>query len=216
MIKHHPTEQMMQQYVQGLLPASLSVAISAHVELCECCANKVSALELQNSKSLFVDDTTIDFDDDMSDLISMITSDDILNDVKPYISSKFSHQNKEFVLPRAIAGLERSNFSQIGKLSRARIDLDDGELRASLLQIDAGGEIPNHTHTGFEVTLLLDGEFEDESGKYTAGDFIWLDGRHSHTPKTETGCLCFTLANSALHFNKGISKLLNPIGNLIY
>jgi len=43
-----------------------------------------------------------------------------------------------------------------------------------------------------------------------------LDGRHNHTPKTIEGCLCFTVVSSALHFNKGISKLLNPIGNLIY
>ncbi|MFQ3312714.1 MAG: putative transcriptional regulator, partial [Colwellia sp.] len=30
------------------------------------------------------------------------------------------------------------------------------------------------------------------------------------------GCLCFTVANDALHFTQGINKLLNPIGSFIY
>ncbi|MGO3300382.1 MAG: ChrR family anti-sigma-E factor, partial [Pseudoalteromonas sp.] len=42
------------------------------------------------------------------------------------------------------------------------------------------------------------------------------DGTHQHSPQTKNGCLCFTVVSSALHFNKGLSKLLNPIGNLIY
>jgi putative transcriptional regulator len=104
----------------------------------------------------------------------------------------------------------------VGKLARSRVAIDDGPLRSSLLHIGAGGEIPEHTHTGFEVTLLLDGEFSDEEGSYVPGDFIWQDGSHQHTPLTKDGCLCFTVVSSALHFNKGLSKLLNPIGNLIY
>ncbi|PKG56926.1 anti-sigma factor, partial [Shewanella sp. GutDb-MelDb] len=30
------------------------------------------------------------------------------------------------------------------------------------------------------------------------------------------GCLCYTVVDAPLRFTKGISKLLNPIGELIY
>ncbi|MBQ4846817.1 ChrR family anti-sigma-E factor [Pseudoalteromonas sp. MMG005] len=221
MIKHHPTQEMLTQFAEGTLPASLSIAISAHLELCPCCAKQVKALENDSSERYFVE-TDNDFDGDLTtdvdfaEMLNDITSDDSITQVHRYIPQTLQYQAKEVIVPRAIASIERSDFSQVGKLSRSRLVLEDGELRASLLQIAPGGEIPNHTHTGFELTLLLDGSFEDESGTYVAGDFIWLDGRHSHTPRTENGCLCFTLVNSALHFNKGLSKLLNPIGNLIY
>ncbi|MGL5391190.1 MAG: ChrR family anti-sigma-E factor, partial [Shewanella sp.] len=37
-----------------------------------------------------------------------------------------------------------------------------------------------------------------------------------HAPTTKSGCLCYTVLNAPLHFTKGLSKLLNPIGELIY
>ncbi|MCF6434376.1 MULTISPECIES: ChrR family anti-sigma-E factor [Pseudoalteromonas] len=216
MIKHHPTEQLLIQFSQGALPATLSIAVAAHLELCECCRIKVQNLEQSNAEALFTD-----FEDDMAqdefaNLFEQITANDDIDMPKGNAPQTLNYQNKTIELPRAIANSQLSSFVQLGKLARARLQVDDGELRASLLQIAAGGEIPHHTHTGFELTLLLDGEFSDESGAYVPGDFIWLDGRHHHSPATESGCLCFTVVNSALHFNKGLSKLLNPIGNLIY
>ena len=94
--------------------------------------------------------------------------------------------------------------------------MDEGEIHTSLLQIQPGGMIPEHTHKGFEVTLLLDGEFSDDMGSYEAGDFIMLDGTHQHNPKTEDGCLCLTVVSDALHFTQGFGKLLNPFGSLLY
>ncbi|TMO68230.1 ChrR family anti-sigma-E factor [Pseudoalteromonas aurantia] len=216
MIKHHPTAEMLMQFSQGTLPESLSIAVSAHVEMCPCCAKQVAKNEALCGQELFSDSDALDLDFDFSQMISNITEDKAVELVKQYEHELIEYHGSKAVVPRAIATLPRSGFSHVGKLARARLDLGDGDVRASLLQISPGGEIPNHTHTGFELTLLLEGSFEDESGSYVAGDFIWLDGRHTHTPKTQDGCLCFTLVNSALHFNKGLSKLLNPIGNLIY
>jgi len=84
------------------------------------------------------------------------------------------------------------------------------------LHIDADGEVPTHTHKGFEITLLLDGSFEDDMGTYHPGDFIELNGEHNHQPKTKEGCLCYTVADDALQFTEGFHKLFNPIGSLLY
>ena len=100
--------------------------------------------------------------------------------------------------------------------SAAGLQLDEGEIHTSLLHIDPGGSVPEHTHNGFELTLLLAGSFTDEQGEYVAGDFIMLDKRHQHHPVSEHGCLCYTVANDSLHFTQGINKLLNPIGSFIY
>ena len=220
MIKHHPSDALLAQYCNASLPASLSVAVAIHVEMCECCQAQVKRLEAQNANAIFAQpDLSIDeeLSDDAMSLFAAITASDEVDEVYEVspqtiaITKQYSYQ-----LPRALARIPHSKFMQMGKLSRSRIALEDGALRSSLLHIDAGGEIPEHTHTGFELTLLLDGEFSDEDGDYVAGDFMWLDGRHQHTPTTKDGCLCYTVVSSALHFNKGLSKLLNPIGSLIY
>jgi putative transcriptional regulator len=193
--------------------------------MCPVCQEKVAKIEASNADQIFigdsVDSSDIDYniaalDEPEANLFDLITSDNTLDEVyevKP-IAIKVNEHN--YTLPRALTRISHGKFTQVGKLARSRIALEDGPLRSSLLHIDAGGEIPEHTHTGFEITLLLDGEFGDEDGSYVPGDFIWQDGRHQHTPLTKNGCLCFTVVSSALHFNKGFSKLLNPIGSLIY
>jgi putative transcriptional regulator len=101
-------------------------------------------------------------------------------------------------------------------LARTRIQLDETEIHTNLLHIEPGGSVPEHTHKGFELTVLLEGSFHDDHDKYVKGDFIMLDSSHQHHPVSPEGCLCYTVANDALHFTQGINKLLNPIGSFIY
>lgn len=127
-----------------------------------------------------------------------------------------SHKDGQIPLPRALSSLDAAPWQGVGKVSRARFQFDDNERRLSLLKIDKGGQIPQHTHTGIEITLLLEGSFEDDMGTYQKGDFIWLDKENTHSPITQEGCICLTLVSDALHFTQGFSKLLNPLGKLIY
>lgn len=216
MIKHHPSDALMLAFAKGELSITMTMAISAHVEMCPCCADKLSALETRLGGSELGGEEEIVVDSDFAAMFADIVADDTQAELISIPQATLMYQHKEVLLPRALSCLERSEFSTIGKIGRSRFNADDGTLRASLLQIAPGGEIPEHTHTGFEITLLLDGDFSDEDGEYVPGDFIMLDGAHNHTPKTKDGCLCFTVVSSALYFNKGISKLLNPIGSLIY
>jgi len=74
-----------------------------------------------------------------------------------------------------------------------------------------------HEHKGYEVTLLLAGSFSDEYGSYNRGEFLfYLAGDAKHSPKTENGCLCYAVQDAPLHFTQGMSKVLNPLGKLIY
>ncbi|AQP98506.1 transcriptional regulator [Pseudoalteromonas aliena] len=226
MIKHHPSETLLTEYCSASLSASLSLAVSIHVDMCPVCQAKVAKIEASNADELFSEQPTQfekshneqseSFEEFELNLLDMITSDNSIDEVYEVAPVSIKVNEHKYQLPRALTRISHSKFTQVGKLARSRIALDDGALRSSLLHIDAGGEIPEHTHTGFEVTLLLDGEFSDEEDSYVPGDFIWQDGSHQHTPLTKDGCLCFTVVSSALHFNKGFSKLLNPIGNLIY
>lgn len=229
MIKHHPKFTLLKSFVDGDLPASLAAGIAMHADMCPICQQKIAQLTEQIAEASFEQDllgeTSITENEnsfeasDMSfdDIINNITASDDIAPLKAVPDERLiTFKGMQYTLPNTLRNMDLGRTAQIGKLSRARINLGEGEIHTNLLHIGPGGSIPEHTHKGFELTLLLAGTFADEQGEYVAGDFIMLDKRHQHQPATEKGCLCYTVANDALHFTQGINKLLNPIGAFIY
>lgn len=228
MIKHHPTFEHIQSFVNGDLPASLSAGIAIHADMCTKCQQQITELTDKMAEASFeeafldrfiVDEnqTIADVDDINFDaLIEQITQSDELIHSEPKITKVITFNDKNYQLPRALNNMPLGKTSHIGKLSRVRLQLNENEIHTSLLEIQPGGGVPQHTHKGFELTLLLEGSFHDEQGEYVKGDFIMLDGSYQHHPISTNGCLCYTVANDALHFTQGINKLLNPIGSFIY
>ncbi|MEZ9699518.1 ChrR family anti-sigma-E factor [Vibrio sp. 10N.261.46.E12] len=226
MIKHHPNAAILKGFVDGTLADSVSLIVSSHVELCEHCQQQVSQITAEAANHAFeaqpafsneesgnfsFDDMDFDFD-----AIEAITADASQSvEVTPEVN-QVTVADTTFTVPRAINSIARKDWMNLGKISRARLDFEDESLHTSLLHIDKGGQVPCHTHKGFEITLLLEGSFEDEMGVYNKGDFIWLDGNHTHQPETKEGCVCLTVSSDALHFTKGVSLLFNPLGKYIY
>jgi len=225
MISHHPSPELLMNFVNGDLPASLSIGVSVHVDMCPQCQQHIAHLTEQVAESSFEltndvcshSDTTLIADmANFENMIECITdSDEKVENPLP-VHKLIEIKGQQYPLPAPLNHVNLGKTTNVGKLTRARIQLDEGEIHSSLLHIEPGGSVPSHTHKGFELTVLLNGSFTDEKGTYQKGDFIMLDKSHHHNPVSEAGCLCFTVANDALHFTQGFNKLLNPIGGLIY
>lgn len=221
MINYHPNDDMLLEHAKGNLNLAMTTALSAHCELCSICEEKLTTMTQHHAQIALIEEdtaaddfeTSIDLDDMLNNIMLLTPSDTSQELSKSAIVTVKGH---EYYLPKALLQQVSGAWNGLGKISRMRLEADSGNARASLLHIDAGGEIPEHTHQGSELTLLLAGHFEDEFNRYGPGDFILLDSNHRHTPKTEKGCLCYTVVDAPLRFTKGISKLLNPIGELIY
>ena len=235
MIKHHPKFELIQAFVNGELPASLSAGIAIHADMCPVCQQKIAqftdqvaevSFEEQYSDRFIVDSVTADSKtaaDNLDNTTEIDFEQMIAGIVKspaevsaPKVEKTIIFKGQRYKLPPALNNMTLSKTAHIGKLSRTRLQLNEGEIHTSLLRIEPGGGVPEHTHKGFELTVLLAGSFHDESGDYNEGDFIMLDRSHKHHPISTEGCLCYTVANDALHFTQGINKLLNPIGSFIY
>lgn len=223
MIKYHPSEALLESHAAGELPASMSIAVAAHCELCPCCAEKLAQYETKAAAAAFDDEDVVAQDsvaqeDVFAEMMAAIVAGESkpLTKVSASPMSEIEVAGERYNLPTALRRYHHLGWSSIGAISRARLPLNEGDTRASLLHIGMNGSVPSHTHKGMEVTLLLSGHFEDEHDKYVPGDFIVLDSSNHHTPQTHDGCLCYTVADAPLHFTKGVSQLLNTVGRVIY
>ncbi len=222
MINHHPDLELLKQFVAGTLPASVSVVVASHMEMCQHCADSAEALTEQAAQEAFELDSLEPeaFDQNTLAMIEAITQleqeDNICHKSSEPTALDLKVAGQTLSLPGAMQSISLKPWKKMGKLARARLDLDDDNLKTSLLHIRKGGNVPCHTHKGFEITLLLQGSFEDEMGTYQQGDFIWLDGKHCHQPTSPEGCICLTVCSDAMQFTRGASQLLNPLARFIY
>jgi putative transcriptional regulator len=82
---------------------------------------------------------------------------------------------------------------------------------AMLYRIKPGARMPQHTHQGSEVTLVLRGSFSDETGIFGRGDISIADGDLDHDPIAGQGeeCLCFAILDAPLRLTGPIGRLFN-------
>jgi putative transcriptional regulator len=84
---------------------------------------------------------------------------------------------------------------------------------ARLLYIPAGAEMPDHSHRGLELTLVLEGAFADENDYFAKGDVEIADGSTNHTPVAMDGkpCICLAVTEAPLKFRKMFHRLIQPL-----
>ncbi|WP_421233900.1 ChrR family anti-sigma-E factor [Aeromonas jandaei] len=229
MIKAHPTDPMLRAFAADELPLPLAVGLSAHCELCPECAARLKAFEEELAQQYLAspaepelasrDDVALDvgFDAMLADILALpepVAAPVI--DLPRAQPAKLEVAGHAYRLPRVLARYRSPKWRHIGAIRQQSLPLDEMGARASLLHIDAGGRIPEHTHQGYELTLLLAGNIQDGDTLYQAGDFIWRDASHAHSPHTPDGCLCYTVQDAPVQFTKGLSRLLNGISQHLY
>lgn len=93
------------------------------------------------------------------------------------------------------------------------IDTKDKDTQVRLLRIPAGKPVPEHTHEGRELTLVLAGSFRDGEDLFARGDIEEADGDLLHTPTATEGedCICLAVTEAPLKFSSWIVRLVQPI-----
>ena len=227
MIKAHPTDPMLRAFAADELPLPLAVGLSAHCELCPDCAARLKTFEEELAQQYLAspaepelaprDDVALDagFDAMLANILAQPLSEPT-HDQPRAQPGELEVAGHAYCLPRVLARYRSPKWRHIGAIRQQSLPLDEMGARASLLHIEAGGRIPEHTHQGYELTLLLAGTIEDGDTLYKAGDFIWRDASHSHSPHTPDGCLCYTVQDAPVQFTKGLSRLLNGISQHLY
>jgi putative transcriptional regulator len=84
---------------------------------------------------------------------------------------------------------------------------------SSLFWLRPGRAIPDHTHEGSELFLVLDGAFNDKRGRFARGDISIADETVDHRPVAETDrpCIGFLVSDGGLHLTGPLHRRLADI-----
>ncbi|NVJ99199.1 MAG: cupin domain-containing protein [Alphaproteobacteria bacterium] len=80
--------------------------------------------------------------------------------------------------------------SPLKGVSRRMLERDGGEVAraTSIVNYAPGSSFSEHTHSGGEEFLVLDGTFSDEHGDFPEGTYVRNPVGSSHTPYSTEGC----------------------------
>ncbi len=217
-VNYHPAAELLEAFAQGTLSTGLSVALSAHIELCASCREESRRLESTSALAWSqapAQERNEDVTEDFSALIASIVKQPQLKELssEQFSVDKIHMLEHSVTLPRALAKVASEGLvwkKLAGGINQAQVTLDD-ETQCEFIYMKPGSQVPVHKHQGNEITLVLDGSFSDELGHYQAADFVVRNQAHLHRPASEEGCLCFAVLDGPLAFTKGLARLFNPI-----
>jgi putative transcriptional regulator len=221
MINLHPYNITLTNFVEGALPSTEALLVSAHCDMCKSCREKTRIITDSTASDVFGGElVSASIQREYVSMFELITHDSTLLDASLTYekNSSIEFEGKVFMLPATLARFADrvGEWSyMIGKLWQAPVDIGGGSL-AQFVYMEKGASVPEHTHKGNELTLVINGKFADGIKHYHSGDFIALNHEHTHTPVSTEGCLVFTILDKPLHFTSGWAKLVNPLSQLYF
>lgn len=201
------------QYVAGSLPEPARVLVESHLEMRPDSMTFVSDLEGLAGEAL-----------DTAEPLPLSGRDRSLQAIfssNPVSMPEFfvppSEPDPGF--PRALrdyVGTDRENVPWKTKLPglKEHVIFRRNGTEATLLWARAGRALPNHTHEGLELTLVLEGAFHDHRGRFVPGDISVADESLDHRPVADDDlpCLCLSVLFAPLKYTGSRTRF---VGDLI-
>ena len=212
--QHHADDATLLAYAAGAVTEGFSLVIAAHLEQCPRCRDRV-----------------LDAEELGGELISRMPKEEVSSgglesvwarieaqtpvevDSRQPAQAKVAASNVlDRYLPNGLEGVRWRTLAP-GIRQHRLTEVKSGEGTVCLLSIAPGTTIPHHTHRGSELTLVLEGSFSDEIGRFMPGDLADLDSSVHHRPiaDTEKPCICLIATDRRLKFSDALSRMLQPL-----
>lgn len=218
-IKHHARPETLAAYAAGALDEARAVVVATHLERCVSCRSAVRDFEALGGVCL-------------EDIEPAVMSDGALERFWARAGaaaataappSLIAHNDFSLAAARPLrtrlkGGVESVAWKSVAPgMAQAVIEADGyrkGSLR--LLKISPGTRMPKHSHGAEELTLILEGAYEDELGVFRAGDLADLDGEATHSPCAigDEDCICLIATSGPLAFKGLVGRVVQPFVGL--
>lgn len=211
-MSRHPSPELMARYVAGTLSPAAALVVESHLALCgDCAAAHRDMLALAGVLVERLSPSELDarlFERTLARL-------DEKRPAAARLPARRPARDLGIRLPAPIADRATSGWRWMGPgMAYARLDVpEDRTTQLVLLKIAANRRMPTHGHSGEELTLVLQGAFEDEHGRCAAGDLAEEDDDTHHTPVVtgEDTCICLASIEGRLRPHGLIGRLVSPL-----
>jgi len=211
MANFHPQLDLLTEHAAGNLPLAQAACVSAHMNYCEQCRRTSSQLQALGSV-LFGNLQGVPVGEAQLDAVLARLDDE------PPLSYANSRRENAGRTPAILQRLMSGDFTDLAwkkitsSLSISYLKTGDPHYEFALYHIKAGGRIPEHTHRGSEMTLVLEGGFSDADGSYHQGDFLLRESSDVHAPTAvqSEDCICLAVLDAPLKFTGWKYRWMNP------
>ncbi len=210
-ITHHPPEGFLARFATGKLDEAEHLVVAVHLVGCTRCSRFVRAIEQFAGEVL---------DDTEPAPMSAHAFDSVLSRAQRAPTVEVPRVMAANPAPSEQALPAPLRHYRLGKRRRVApgvslqpIELASmGKARAFLLLSSPGTRMLDHTHSGTELTCVLQGSFSHEGGRYGPGDFDYGDDDVDHRPIVGEGapCLCLVAMTGDLRVNGFFGRLISP------
>lgn len=220
-VTHHPGEDLLWDYYRGAMLPGQSVAMHAHLEACAHCRGEMKLFDLVGSAMLDEAESVAMSENALDLALARIER----PEPEPHVSA----QKPVVKTPAFLEGFELPETLKRAVIKPRRwvapgvwlapVELDQAEKasRTYLLHVPAGMTMPEHTHKGLEMTVVLKGRFRDDQDEFIPGDFCVADATNIHSPgnaSDDDGCLCLITTEMPMVPKTVLGWLLKPVARI--
>jgi putative transcriptional regulator len=205
-IRHHLNDDLLMAYSAGTLPEAFSLMVASHLSLCDTCRAQAESFDAIGGEILNQSDAAALSDHSLTDTLDLIGGEHAAPCAIP--------SRKSGVFPKPLqdyvgGDLDAVRWKSIGMGVKQAILPTSNDATARLLFIPAGTAVPDHGHHGTEMTMVLQGAFQDDDGYFARGDVEIADSDLHHTPVADIheDCVCLAVADAPLHFDRLLPKI---------
>lgn len=196
-ITHHPDLSTLMTCSAGATPEALCAVVASHLSMCPDCMAELARLEqIGIALFTFIEPAQMSATPPRQDGCAPVrdrgTGPISAAKVGPPTCGARIGDVPAPLIERVGPHLDALPWSRVSEgvwHSPVRLsDAASGDLR--FIRLDPGARLPRHTHVGEELTLVLAGAFQDESGTHAIGDFCDVedDIAHAVVAHPELGC----------------------------
>lgn len=217
-VHHHPGEDIMWDYYRGALAPGLHLTVRTHVEGCAHCRadlklfSDIGAAMLEDIEGVAMSDNALDL------AMARIERPESISTAPAPAVVKRPAFLEGFELPESLKSMViKDRYWAAPGVWLAPVDVGPQPkgAKAYLMFVKAGMTMPEHTHRGREMTVVLHGHFRDHKGEYRPGDFVSCDEADSHAPDIwDVDCLCLIAQEQAIVPKTWLGKLLQPFAGI--
>lgn len=208
-IRHHINDTLLMSYAAGILPRAFDLVVATHVSLSDDARARLGGFEAVGGAVLDRGPSAELAEGSLERALARIEAQPVDGPpASPPADAVFPAPLREAVG----GGVDRVAWRPVGMGVKQCVLHSDSDGSVRLLRIPAGRAVPQHTHRGLELTLVLQGAYSDECDRFARGDIEIADEDLHHTPVAETGedCICLAATDAPLKFDGLLPRIAQP------